>query len=270
MSAFEMSSLDDNSSSHCFDNFLQKSEERQCIFNREIRRVVDNHFNFGTTKNQSKDRDCVELHTNELFSLGMFYEEYIDAIQEGDGNCILCCWKYMLLIFKVSNKTKYSVEAFNLLAHYHFIYSERLANQLLWSRTINVHGKPGRNIPMDLHMKHLNRTFKASVAHLGPNVIGSSLQRTGRAMKPLHDVQLHFDRITNVTTESGYHSTTSTKKDLLTIIQVLQEQEVYKSTPKRRYEHFPAITGSLLNSVDNKSLKDWMTSQLKNILRYSV
>lgn len=133
-----------------------------------------------------------------------------------------------------------------------------------------MHGKPGRNIPMDLHMEHLNRTFKASVAHLGPNVIGSSLQRTGRAMKPLHDVQLHFDRITNVTTESGYHSTTSTKKDLLTIIQVLQEQEVYKSTPKRRYEHFPAITGSLLNSVDNKSLKDWMTSQLKNILRYSV
>lgn len=86
-------------------------------------------------------------------------------------------------------------------------------------------------------------------------------------MKPLHDVQLHFDRITNVTTESGYHSTTSTKKD---IIQVLQEQEVYKSTPKCCYEHFPAITGSLLNSVDNKSLKDWMTSQLKNILRYSV
>ena len=81
MSAFEMSSLDDNPSSHCFDNFLQKSEEeRQCIFNREIRRVVDNHFNFGTIKNQSKDRGCVEHHANELFSLGMFYEEYIDAI----------------------------------------------------------------------------------------------------------------------------------------------------------------------------------------------
>ena len=42
-------------------------------------------------------------------------------------------------------------------------------------------------------------------------------------MKPLHDVQLHFDCIANVTPESAYHSTTNTKKDLLTIIQVLQE-----------------------------------------------
>ena len=147
----------------------------------------------------------------------MFYKECIDSIREGDGNRILRCWKYMLLIFKASNKTKYSVEAFNLLAHYYFIYSERLANQLLWSRTINVHGKPGKNIPMDLHMEHLNRTFKSSVAHLGPNVIRPSLQRTGRAMKPLHDVQLHFDHVTNVTAESAYHSTASTKKDLLAI-----------------------------------------------------
>ena len=40
----------------------------------------------------------------------MFYKEYIDSIREGDGNRILHCWKYMLLIFKASNKTKYSVE----------------------------------------------------------------------------------------------------------------------------------------------------------------
>ena len=271
MSAFEMSSLDDNPSAQCFDNFLQKSkEERQVIFNSEIRHVVDRHFNFGTAKDQSKDRDCVELHANKLFSLGMFYKEYIDSIREGDGNRILRCWKYMLLIFKASNKTKYSVEAFNLLAHYYFIYSERLAYQLLWSCTINVHGKPGKNIPMDLHMEHLNRTFKSSVAYLGPNVIGPSLQRTGRAMKPLHDVQLHFDHVTNVTAESAYHSTASTKKDLLAIIEFLQEQQVFRSMAKRRYEHFPAITGSLLNSVEDEILKDWMTSQRKNILRYSV
>lgn len=125
MPEFGMSSLDADPSAQCFENFLQKSEERQHFFNREIRCVVDNHFNFGTTKNKSKERDCVELHANELFSLGMFYEEYIDAIQEGDGNHILHCWKYMLLIFEASNKTKYSVETFNLLADYHFIYSER-------------------------------------------------------------------------------------------------------------------------------------------------
>ena len=54
----------------------------------------------------------------------------------------------MLLYFKVSHKVKYSIEAFHLLAHYHYIYSEKLCRQLLCSCTINVHGKPvGRTFP---------------------------------------------------------------------------------------------------------------------------
>ena len=90
-------------------------------------------------------------------------------------------------------------------------------------------------------MEHLNQTFNSSVAHLGPNVIGPSLQQTGRAMKPLDDIQLHFDYVTNVTAESAYHSTARTKKGLLAIIEVLLEQQVFRSMSKRCYESFPAI-----------------------------
>ena len=135
----------------------------------------------------------------------------------------LCCWKYMLLMFKASSKTKYSVEAFNLLAHYYYIYSERLAYPLIWSRTVNVYGKAGQNIPMDLHTEHLNRTFKNAISHLGPNTMGPSLLRIGKALKPLSDLQNHFDTVTKVPTESSYHSTPSTKKDVGDIINVLQQ-----------------------------------------------
>ena len=111
--------------------------------------------------------DSVLSYANEIFSLGLFLLEYIDAIKEGDGDRIHRCWKYMLLLFRVSNKVKYSLKAYNLLAHYHYLYSERMCRQLLWSRTINVHGKPGKIIPMDLHMEHLNRDLKIVVSHLG-------------------------------------------------------------------------------------------------------
>ena len=77
----------------------------------------------------------------------------------------------MLLLFKGSNKTKYSIETFNLLSKYHFIFSGRLSKQLLWSRMVNVHGQPGKNIPMDLNIKHLNRAFKNAIGKLGPNTI---------------------------------------------------------------------------------------------------
>jgi len=92
-------------------------------------------------------------YANEIFSLGLLYLEYIDSIKEGDGDRILRCWRYMLLLFKASNKTKFS---YSLLAHYQYLFSERMCKQLLWSRTVNVHGKPGKNIPMALHMEHLN------------------------------------------------------------------------------------------------------------------
>ena len=29
--------------------------------------------------------------------------------------------------------------------------------ELMWGRFVNVHGKPGKNIPNDLHGEHLNR-----------------------------------------------------------------------------------------------------------------
>ena len=101
--------------------------------------------------------DTVMNYANEVFSLGLFLQEFIDAVHEGDGGRILRCWKFMLLLFKGSNKTEYSIEAFNLLSQYHFIFSAWLSKQLLWSRTVNVHGQAGKNIPMDLHMEHMNR-----------------------------------------------------------------------------------------------------------------
>ena len=38
---------------------------------------------------------------------------------------------------------------------------------MLWSRTINVHGQSGKNIPMDLHIEQLNSMFKGSKDKLG-------------------------------------------------------------------------------------------------------
>lgn len=84
-------------------------------------------------------------------------------------------------MFKATYKTKYSIEDFNLLAQYYLVFSEHQKKQLLWSRTVNIHGKPGKNIPMDLHMKHLNRMFKNAICKLGPNTIDSSHERTGHA-----------------------------------------------------------------------------------------
>ena len=267
MNTFEMDSLDDTPSNSIFSNFLDLTiEERNKVFLKGVRSVIDKHFNFS---NKQSD-DSVLSYAEEVFSLGLFLMEFIDGIHEGDGNRILRCWKYMLMLYKSSNKTKYSIEAFNLLAQYHFIFSDRLRDQLLWSRTVNVHGKAGKNVPMDLHMEHLNRIFKDAISKLGPNTIDNSLQRTGKALKSLMDIQQRFDSVTGITLESSYHTFRSNIKDLNKIIEQLQSAKVFNTTANRKHQQFSKLKGSAINQMDKSALKDWMTLQLRRIIRYTV
>lgn len=67
--------------------------------------------------------DNVKEYSNLLLCTGMLYLEYCDAIQKGDGIRVLRCWRYMLLLFKSTGRTNYSIEAFHLLAQYHFLLS---------------------------------------------------------------------------------------------------------------------------------------------------
>jgi len=267
MNTFGMESLDDCPSHPMFNDFLDlTTEQRTESFLVNVRTVVDKHFNFTT----SKSHDSVLSYAEEVFSLGLFLMEFIDSVHEGDGNRILRCWRYMLLMFKASNKTKYSVEAFNALVQYHFVFNDKLRNQLLWSRTTNVHGKKGKNVPMDLHMEHLNRIFKDVVSSLGPNVVDSSLQRTGKALKGLVDIQQQFDAATGITPESSYHTFTSTKKDLIKVIEKLLHEGVFCGVAGHKHKHFHSFKSTVVNRNDPKELKEWMIFQLRCIIRYSV
>lgn len=45
-----------------------------------------------------------------------------------------------------------------------------MKEQLIWERTVNIQGRPGKNVPMDLHMEHINRAYKGAMATLGSNM----------------------------------------------------------------------------------------------------
>ena len=111
--------------------------------------------------------------------LGLFYVEYCDAIKEGDGLCILRCWRYLWPLFKIARRTNYTLEAFYMLYNSHFVYSPRQAEQLIWCRCVNTHGLQGRNIPMDLHMEHLNFLCKEAISALGANKTPKAICRMG-------------------------------------------------------------------------------------------
>ena len=96
------------------ENFLTKNmSKRKEIFMNAMKQVVKKYvYCFGLDKTPaSTETDKVLLYSTTTLSLGLLYMEYCDGIREGDGYRILHCWRYMLMLFKAKNRTKYSIQA---------------------------------------------------------------------------------------------------------------------------------------------------------------
>ena len=63
----------------------------------------------------------------------------------------------MLVYFRLRN---YALEAFQFHLMVNSIATPRVADQLKWSQVVNLHGRTGRNIQVDLHNEHLNQRLK--------------------------------------------------------------------------------------------------------------
>ena len=216
---------------------------------------------------QRDDADRVLVYAKELLSLGMLYFEFIDGIREGDGTRILRCWRYLMLVFKATNKTKYAIQAATLLFQYHYQFTDRMKEQLIWSRTINTSGRMGRNIPMDLHMEHLNRDLKSAIGHLSSNVNEVTIDRIGKSLRKLGMVKENFDYSSEITLDSGYHSTPPLSKDLKKVLDELRKKCVYKRILHRKHSQFPRMKGNVVGVIQKDKLSSWLKAYYQKLLR---
>ena len=104
--------------------------------------------------------DKVLEHTKDLLTIVLIWHHYCDITREGDGDRLLQLMPVLLRLFKDSGRKNYAAETCLVQLQYHYLMSQRMQTQLLYSRFINTHGIKGKNIPCDLHMEHLNRYFK--------------------------------------------------------------------------------------------------------------
>ena len=131
---------------------LTADERLLCLWKQIYDKFVAFKYNDSTASTSRSD--LVVKYSVQLLRMGCFYMEFADAIREEDGRRVLRCWKYMAVMFSNSGNRNYACEAANLLIQYYYVLSPRQASQLLLSKFVNTHGRPGRNIPVDLHMEH--------------------------------------------------------------------------------------------------------------------
>lgn len=211
MTVFQVSSVDDQPGDSTLfpeDSSHLEPVQRRNVLLLAVEQVLDKFVNlsYGDESDRPSESDRVQAFACDVLTLDLLYMEFTDAIREGDGSRILACWKFFLLIFKASNRTNYSIEAFNLLAQDQFLFSPQLVMQLKWICTVNTHGRPGKNIPCDLHMEHLNRECKSGLRGLGSNITDMSVMCVGKCIGKTTAVLKGFDKVNAVPKEADYHT----------------------------------------------------------------
>ena len=108
----------------------------------------------------------------------------------------------ILLHFKMNRRTKYALEAFNLI---NALLTPQLAHQLMWNRMCNTKGGKDKNKELDLHNEHINKVFKDDVNTFRSNLTKHSIARSGHASGPVMKIIEHFDKVLDVNQTLGHH-----------------------------------------------------------------
>ena len=230
--------------------------------------IVSNYCSLLIGNNSNDDThtapDCVLVYSKELLTLSLLWFGFYDSIKEGDGERVKRYWKFMLLLFKASKRRNYAVEAANFLIN-ETLYPPRLKNQMLWSRFVNVKGRQGCNIPLDLHMEHMNRRVKAALRNLNSNVTPNSIDRIGKSIGVIRNICSIFEETKSPGAER--HKKACWKKDLNEILECLRSVQPFMNIPGRRHKHFSFNKG-LLECINVKTVITWLNDQYKSRPRH--
>ncbi|SMN01269.1 hypothetical protein SPONN_2354 [uncultured Candidatus Thioglobus sp.] len=209
--------------------------------------------------------DLVNLYAKELLTLGLLWHGFHDASKESDGDRSFRHWKFLVVIFKSSRNYNYAKDAVNLIVSHKYLLSERKAAQLLWCRTVNTRGYSGCNIPMDLHMEHLNRRLKSIIANVGANKSDKTIVKAAKTLRAVHKVCEIFHNETAKSTTSDKHPYPAFDKDLKKVLIILEEVEVFATKEKREHSCFIWKKG-LLQTMPKANLVEAVKKNVKQLI----
>lgn len=154
---------------------------------------------------------------------------------QGNGERIIRCWKFMLLYFRHFHHYKYALEAFHTLALVELVATPHVRQQIVWSRVVNNRGGAGNNIPVDLHMEHLNRLLKDMIVGIGANISESAIVQSSKSLDGIKTVCHNFDKSAGIHADSIHHTKKSSKKDQELVVKQLLESKVFSYIPGRKH-----------------------------------
>lgn len=216
---------------------------------------------------EDENRDDMLSYQKCLLEYGMLLMNFWDAINQGDGERCIRCWKFFLMYLRneKESSTKYALEGLYLMFQINALLSPKSAHELIWNRTVNNRGRGG-NIPLDLQLEFYNKTLKEAIKKLGPNASKNSLDRICHAMGTTRQLMLKFDDNSKVFRKSGRHTKKSTEADLRKVVEELVVNKALTFTPGRKYQYYSKMKSSILHGFDLQQYFHWISEHKKYMI----
>ena len=206
-------------------------------------------------------QDKVHQYALQVLNLGLLWHGFNDSTKEGDGNRILTYYKFFLLVYKAGKCHNYCKEVINLLLQYNFLFTERQAQQLKWCRVVNTSGKPGKNIPCDLHIEHLNRRLKGMIQNIHSKNPENAIDRIAKSIGTVDHVCRVLEEENKALKISGKHTRPTFAKELDLVITELEDQQVF--TDLNRKPSSLRYIQNVLQLCSKDKLKTWIPKKVK-------
>lgn len=224
----------------------------------------DSHSSTDVSQDTRYNYACTRL------SIGLFIRYFDDAVKEGEGQRIVRCWKFLMLIFKAHGHPKYALAAFQIQANILAILSPREAHQLIWNRTVNNKGGRGKNISLDLKLEQINNFTKELLKNLGPSITEKAANRSSKAVKNVDKIIQSLDESLSIARPTGHHKMQKRDKDFAIIVSQLHEKAQvfrYDLSPERQYQEFPCFSRNFIKKLNYSKLNKWLTEQKQSLAR---
>lgn len=207
--------------------------------------------------------DSIKEHSEARLGYSFLLLNMMDAVKEGDGERLMRLYQVALLFFKAYGHSQYAYSTLLLTLQLNITLSPRMAHSLKWNRFWNGRGGSGKNIPLDLHLEHMNNYLKSFLKGLGPNLNENSANRISKSIGVLKEMMDSTDRELQVTQPSGVHHTAE-DGDIRTLVAIFKDNQLFTYQPGRQFKSFPSFEKDLLGKLRYTDLRLWMQAKLKD------
>ena len=249
----------------CTKQFKQMHTLQRHFYNVHSRLTIDEVMEEEGDVSDGSRSDSTYNYCRNALSLCLLAYDFTDARQVGDGERIVRLHKFFMLHFKATNKYKYAKHALRHVAMANHLLTPRLAHELKWCRFINKTGKSSSNVEMDRWIEFLNRVYKGNVRGFRGKITEASITRVSRSAQQIEDALLNVDKQSDMKSRSGKHTPADHEKDVLRLVGLLQEEQVFLEKPTRHLHFFPDFPRTLLGRLNIDELHEWMEDQVEEL-----